>query len=161
MFCHLLDSKWVKLSFVMALGSFLIPRSSLLMRPTPTCLRLSSLLRVALILNASLLVSLPWFVQHPILIRTRFEKSGIFLFLFFVWECAVFRHTKRVHHIPLQMVMSHHVVAGNWTQDLRKSSQCSWLLSHLSSLPTPLFYPLLWETEDIKTWSAVGIEGVG
>jgi hypothetical protein len=26
---------------------------------------------------------------------------------------------------PLQMVVSHHVVAGNWTQDLWKSSQCS------------------------------------
>jgi hypothetical protein len=31
------------------------------------------------------------------------------------------------------MVVSHHVVAGNWTQDLWKSSQCSYPLSHLSS----------------------------
>ena len=29
---------------------------------------------------------------------------------------TVFRHTRRGHWIPLQMVMSHHVVAGNWTQ---------------------------------------------
>jgi hypothetical protein len=31
------------------------------------------------------------------------------------------------------MVVSHHVVAGIWTQDLRKSSQFSYLMSHLSS----------------------------
>jgi hypothetical protein len=36
------------------------------------------------------------------------------------------------------MVVSHHVVAGIWTQGLRKSSQCSNPLSHLSSpSPTP------------------------
>jgi hypothetical protein len=35
------------------------------------------------------------------------------------------------------MVVSHHVVAGNWTQDLRKSSQCSYLLNHLTS-PQPV-----------------------
>jgi hypothetical protein len=34
---------------------------------------------------------------------------------------AVFRHTRRGHQITLQMVISHHVVAGNWTQDLWKS----------------------------------------
>jgi hypothetical protein len=47
--------------------------------------------------------------------------------LFHVYEytVAVFRHTRRRHWIPLQMVVSHHVVAGNWTQDLRKNSQCS------------------------------------
>jgi hypothetical protein len=43
------------------------------------------------------------------------------------------RHTRRGHQIPLQMVVSHHVVAGNWTQNLWKSSQCSNLQSHLSS----------------------------
>ena len=31
------------------------------------------------------------------------------------------------------MVVSHHVVAGNWPQNLWKSSQCSQPLSHLSS----------------------------
>jgi hypothetical protein len=40
---------------------------------------------------------------------------------------------RRVHQIPLQMVVSHHVVTGNWTQDLWKSSQCSVKLSNLSS----------------------------
>jgi hypothetical protein len=34
---------------------------------------------------------------------------------------------------PLQMVMSHHVVAANWTQILWESSQFSQPLSHLSS----------------------------
>ena len=31
------------------------------------------------------------------------------------------------------MVVSHHVVAGIWTQDLQKSSQCSKPLSHLAN----------------------------
>jgi hypothetical protein len=38
---------------------------------------------------------------------------------------AVFRDTRRRHQIPLQMAVSYHMVAGNWTQDLWKSSQCS------------------------------------
>jgi len=29
------------------------------------------------------------------------------------YTVAVFRHTRRGHQIPLQMVVSHHVVAGN------------------------------------------------
>jgi hypothetical protein len=35
--------------------------------------------------------------------------------LFYVYEhtIAVFRHTRRGHRISLQMVVSHHVVAGN------------------------------------------------
>jgi hypothetical protein len=39
----------------------------------------------------------------------------IFIYLFYVCEytVAVFRHTRRGHQIPLQMVVSHHVVAGN------------------------------------------------
>jgi hypothetical protein len=44
-------------------------------------------------------------------------------YLFHVYEyaVAVFRHTRRGHQIPLQMVMSHQVVARNWTQDLWKN----------------------------------------
>jgi hypothetical protein len=43
--------------------------------------------------------------------------------LFYVYEhtVAVFRHTRKGHPIIFQMVVSHHVVAGNWTQDLWKS----------------------------------------
>ena len=49
------------------------------------------------------------------------------IYLFYVYEYTVdvFRHTRRGHWIPLQMVVSHYVVAGNWTRDLWKSSQCS------------------------------------
>jgi hypothetical protein len=43
------------------------------------------------------------------------------------YTVAVFRHTRRGHHIPLQMVVSHHVVAGNWIQDL-------WNVSALISM---------------------------
>jgi hypothetical protein len=38
-----------------------------------------------------------------------------FVCLFYAYEytVAVFRHTRRGHQIPLQMVVSHHVVAEN------------------------------------------------
>ena len=42
---------------------------------------------------------------------------------FLIYTVAVFRHIRRGHQILLQMVVSHHVVARNWTQDLWKSSQ--------------------------------------
>jgi hypothetical protein len=51
-----------------------------------------------------------------------FRKQGIFdqlyhlkFYLFHVCDftVAVVRHTRRVHRIPLQMVVSHHVVDGN------------------------------------------------
>jgi hypothetical protein len=36
------------------------------------------------------------------------------VYLFYVYEyiIALFRHTRKGHKIPLQMVVSHHVVAG-------------------------------------------------
>jgi len=40
------------------------------------------------------------------------------------YTVAVFRHTRRGHQIPLQIVVSHHVVAWHWTQDLWRRSQC-------------------------------------
>jgi hypothetical protein len=36
-----------------------------------------------------------------------------------------YTEARRGHWVPLQIVVSHHVVAGIWTQDLGKSSQCS------------------------------------
>jgi hypothetical protein len=53
-------------------------------------------------------------------IHTR-ESMGAILFFFFKiylfyvceYTVTVFRHTRRGHQIPLQMVVSHHVVAGN------------------------------------------------
>ena len=53
-----------------------------------------------------------------------FKKKEIFM-LCMISIIVLFRHTRRGHQIPLQMVVSHHVVAGNWTQYLWKSSQCS------------------------------------
>jgi hypothetical protein len=47
---------------------------------------------------------------------------SLFPFLFFIWVYSVFRHTRRGHRILLQMVVSHHVVAENWTWDLWKRS---------------------------------------
>jgi hypothetical protein len=58
--------------------------------------------------------------------------KDVFIYFTYTCECtvAVFRHTRRGHQIPLRMVVNHHVVAGNWTQDLRRtvsalSCQCS------------------------------------
>ena len=51
-------------------------------------------------------------------------------YLFYVYEytVAVFRHSRRGRQIPSQMVVSLHVVAGNWTQDLWKSSSQYFLV---------------------------------
>jgi hypothetical protein len=45
------------------------------------------------------------------------------LFIYYKYTVAVFRHCRRGSQISLQMVVSHHVVAGIWTLDLRKSSR--------------------------------------
>jgi len=37
----------------------------------------------------------------------------IYLFIIYKYTVAVFRHTRRGYRIPLQMIVSHHVVAGN------------------------------------------------
>ena len=55
---------------------------------------------------------------------------------------ADFWHTRRGRQISLWVVVSHHVVAGIWTQDLWKGSQCSCPLSHLSS-PWHVFFSIL------------------
>jgi hypothetical protein len=63
----------------------------------------------------------------------------IYLLLYVSDTVAVFRHTRRGHQISLQMVVSHHVVAGIWTQDLRKSRTSEeWLsaLNHWAISPT-------------------------
>jgi hypothetical protein len=52
---------------------------------------------------------------------------------------VLLRHTRGGPQILLQMLVSHYVVAGNWTQDLWKKSQCSQLLSHLSSSAKDIF----------------------
>ena len=75
------------------------------------------------------------YTQH--FLKDLFIYSCVWVLCLHVWLYA-----RRGHQIPLWMVMSHHVGAGNWTQDPWKSSQCSWLLSY--SLPPPL--PLSFET---------------
>ena len=46
----------------------------------------------------------------------------IYLFYAYEYTVAVFRHTRRGHLTPLQMVVSHHVFAGNWTRPLEEQS---------------------------------------
>jgi len=52
-----------------------------------------------------------------------FFKHIFLLFIYFMSTLSLSSTYKE--RIPLQMVVSHHVVAGIWTQDLWKSSQCS------------------------------------
>jgi hypothetical protein len=47
----------------------------------------------------------------------------IYLFIICKYTVAVFRHSRWGRQILLQMVVNHHVVAGIWTPDLRKSSR--------------------------------------
>jgi hypothetical protein len=41
-----------------------------------------------------------------------FFKDFIYLFYIYEYTVAVFRYTKRGHRNPLEMVVSHHEVAG-------------------------------------------------
>jgi hypothetical protein len=43
--------------------------------------------------------------------------------IIYKYTVAIFRHTRRGSQVLLRMVVSHHVVAGIWTLDLRKSSR--------------------------------------
>jgi hypothetical protein len=53
-----------------------------------------------------------------VIVKSLFLFLKIYLFYVREYTVAFFRHTRREHQIPWQMVVSHHVVAGNWTQDL-------------------------------------------
>jgi hypothetical protein len=60
-----------------------------------------------------------WEICSPISnVSKRDTENELFFllknYLFYVYESAatIFRHTRRRHQIPLQMVVSHHVVAG-------------------------------------------------
>lgn len=60
--------------------------------------------------------------SDPLLkLGTHFRATFFFKDLFNVHEHTVAR---RGYQFPLQMVASHYVVAGNWTQDVWKRSQC-------------------------------------
>jgi hypothetical protein len=55
--------------------------------------------------------------SHSILFIYLFTCFLLKIYLFYIYayeySVAVFRHTRRGHQTPLQMVVSHHVVAGN------------------------------------------------
>jgi hypothetical protein len=58
-----------------------------------------------------------------LLISIGFFFQKIYLFIICKYTVAVLRHSRRGHQISLRVVMSHHVVAGIWTSNLRKSSR--------------------------------------
>jgi hypothetical protein len=68
------------------------------------------------------------------------SPSSLFKDLFYVCEyiVTVFRHIRR-HWIPLQMVVSHHVVTGNWP--ISPASSVSFSISALPCIPAPVFCP--------------------
>ena len=72
-------------------------------------------------------------------------QLSIFICLFYVYEYTidVFKHTRRRHQMPLHLVLSQYVIAGNWTQELWKNSQCYKTLSHLSSPQTQKYLKVL------------------
>jgi hypothetical protein len=57
--------------------------------------------------------SIPPGSAPPIIYLKKKKKRFIYLFYVCEYTVAVFRHTRRGHQILLQMVVSHHVVAGN------------------------------------------------
>jgi hypothetical protein len=60
---------------------------------------------------------------EPYLFFLLFFFFKIYLFIICKYTVAVFRHSRRGSQISLWMVVSHHVVAGIWTPNLRKSNQ--------------------------------------
>jgi hypothetical protein len=71
-------------------------------------------------------------------LKKYFFKRFTYLFIICKYTVAVFRRTRRGHQISLRVVVSHHVVAGIWTSDLRKSSRV--LLPTEPSHQTPPFF---------------------
>ena len=51
-------------------------------------------------------------VVLPLRYLLHFFKKDLF-YVYVQYTVAFFRHTRRGHQIPLQMAVSHHVVAGN------------------------------------------------
>ena len=77
------------------------------------------------------LESLPRFKQDWLKQEHVLFCFKIYLSISYMWvHCYYLQTHIREYQIPLQLVVSHNVVAGNWSQDLWKSSQP---LSHLST----------------------------
>jgi hypothetical protein len=57
----------------------------------------------------------PGFLKFPVSLSLSLFLSFIKIYFFYVYEytVTVFRHTRRGHRSLLQMVVSHHGVAGN------------------------------------------------
>jgi hypothetical protein len=54
-----------------------------------------------------------WLGSTPCLIfKFLFFNKRFYLFYVYEYMVAVFSHTRRGHQIPLQMAVSHHVIAG-------------------------------------------------
>jgi hypothetical protein len=85
-----------------------------------------------------------------------------YLFIICKYTVAVFRLSRRGSQITLRMVVSHHVVAGIWTPDLRKSSRV--LLPTEPSHQPPFFFflkiYLLLHVSTLKLSSDTTEEGV-
>ena len=90
----------------------------------------------------SLVFSLSWTREHVYVcifdvrslhLSLPFSFKDRYIYLFAVFCLHVSLQARRGCRISLQMIVNHHVVAWNWTQDLWKSSQCS----------SPLFEPSL------------------
>ena len=75
----------------------------------------------------------------------------LFIHVFSVYKCFVFRRTRKGNQISLQMVVSYRVAAGNWTQDLWESSQV--LLTTEPRLQPHTFF--LIKTNSLKENSSV------
>jgi hypothetical protein len=80
----------------------------------------------------------------PFFFFLKINLNFIFLimyFLFYLYEytVTVFRYSRRGHQIPLQMVVSHHVVAGNWTSSGRAISA----FNHWAISPAPASLPII------------------
>ena len=86
-----------------------------------------ALLLLLLLLLLCLFFFLSFFLSFSLSLSLSlsFYLSFWCIYLSSIYECPVFMHTRKGNQIPLQNIVSHHVGAGNWTQVIWKSSQCS------------------------------------
>jgi hypothetical protein len=103
-----------------------IQLSVIIYHKCPLSLSLLSLSHVSPCWNPLWLFSPPFFLSFSFfsfLFFFFFIYLFIYLFIYYKYTVAVFRHSGRGRQISLRVVLSHHVVAGIWTLDLRKNSQ--------------------------------------
>jgi hypothetical protein len=95
-----------------------------------------------------------WILGHLLTpVNPTCSGPKIYLLLYMhKYTVAVFRLAGRGHQISLCLVVSYHVVAGIWTQDLWKSSQFSYPLSHLTSPIFAIYLMLLLSLWKLHTY---------